>query len=59
MSVQGRAPVETFRANATLVRLLLGVDDLVATQRARLSESFAANLADERPHARVDGHVSG
>lgn len=57
--VQGRAPVESFAAGRTLVRLLRRVDDLVPAQSARLAKPFPAYLADERPRPRVDGHVSG
>lgn len=37
----------------------LGVDDLVAAEGAGLAESFAADLADEGPGARVHRHVAG
>ncbi len=35
----------------------LSVDDFMAAQSARLSESFAAHFADERSGARVNRHV--
>lgn len=57
--VEGRAAIKRFEADVTLVRFLLGVYYLVATQGARLSESLAANLAHERPDTCVNGHVSG
>ena len=37
---------------------LRGVDDLVSTKSARLSESLATDLADERSGAGVHGHVA-
>ena len=42
-------PVECFAARGALVWLLVGVDDLVAAQRRRLTEPFPAHLADEGP----------
>lgn len=35
------------------------MDDLVAAEGAGLAESFAADLADEGPGARVHRHVAG
>lgn len=58
MSVQCRAPIKGFRANATLVRLLFRMYNLMSTQCARLTKAFAANLADERPNTCMDRHVS-
>lgn len=55
--VKRRTAVERFAARGALVRLLLRVNDLVSTQGARLPEALAANLADEGPSARVNGHV--
>ena len=40
------------------MRLLRGVDDLVTTQRARLAKSLTTDLANERPLASVNGHVT-
>lgn len=42
--VQRRTPVERLSANGTRVWLFFGVYDLVAAQRGRLSEAFAAHL---------------
>lgn len=39
------------------MRLLLGVYNFVPTQCARLSESFTADLAYERPNTCVNRHV--
>lgn len=39
------------------VRLFRRMYDLVSTQRRGLPESLAADLADERPSARVNGHM--
>ena len=40
-------PVECLSAGLALVRLLVGVDDLVAAERRRLPEPLPAHLADE------------
>ena len=40
-------PVECLAAGGALVRLLVGVDDLVAAERRRLPEPLPAHLADE------------
>ena len=48
VGVEGGAPVERLPTGQTLVRLLVGVDDLVPAEGRGLSESFTADLADER-----------
>jgi len=57
VGVEGGAAVEGLAAGHALVRLLGGVDDLVPAQGARLPETLAADLADERPGARVNRHM--
>ena len=46
--VEGGRAVECLATSAALVRLVRGVDDLVAAERARLTEPLPANLAHER-----------
>lgn len=58
VGVQGRATIESLSAGHALVRLLGGVDDLMPAESARLSKTFAADFADERPGARMHRHVS-
>lgn len=58
VGVQGGAPVEGLAAGHALVRLLGSVDDFMSTEGARLPETLATDLADERPGARVHRHVS-
>lgn len=58
VGVEGGAAIEGLAARHALVRLLGGVDDLVPAESARLAETLAADLADERPGARVHRHVS-
>ena len=48
VGVEGGAPVERLPTGQTLVRLLVGVDDLVPAEGRGLSESFTADLADKR-----------
>ena len=48
VGIEGGAPVEGLPTGQTLVRLLVGVDDLVPAQGRGLSESFTADLADKR-----------
>lgn len=59
MGVQGGASVERFPACRTFVRFVLRVYDLVPAEGAGLTESLAADFADERTCAGVHGHVSG
>lgn len=49
------SPVEGLAARPALVRLLVGVDDLVPAQRRRLAEALPAHLADERAGAWIEG----
>lgn len=58
VGVQGRAAIEGLAASHAFVRLLGGVDDFVSAEGARLPKALAADLADERPRARVHRHVS-
>lgn len=58
VGVQGRAAIERLSAGHALVRLLGGVNDLVPAESARLPETFAADLADERSGARMHRHMS-
>lgn len=58
VSVEGGAAVERLAAGHALVRFLGGVYDLVPAQGARLPEALTADLADERPGARVHRHMS-
>ena len=59
VSVQCGRAVERLSASVTFVRLFVRVDDFVPTQRAGLSESFAADFADEGTRAGVHGHMTG
>lgn len=58
VGIEGGATIESLAARHALVRLFSGVDDLVPAKSARLTEAFAANLADKWPGARVHRHVS-
>lgn len=58
VGVQGRATIESLSAGHALVRFLGGVDDLMPAESARLPKTFAADLADERPGARMHRHMS-
>lgn len=56
--VERGAAVKGLSALVALVRLFLSVDDLVAAQRARLTEAFPANFTDEGARAGVHRHVA-
>lgn len=58
VGIKSGTTIEGLAACHALVRLFSGVDDLVSTESARLTETFAANLADKWPSARVHWHVS-
>ena len=47
VGVEGGAPVEGLPAGPALVRLLVGVDDLVPAEGGGLSEAFTTNLTHE------------
>ena len=51
VGVEGGTPVEGLAAGETLVRLLVGVDDLVPAKRRCLTEPLPAHLAHKRPGA--------
>ena len=59
VGIEGGAPVKGLVACGTFMGFFRSVDDLVPTKGARLTEPLSANLADERPRPRVDGHVTG
>lgn len=48
VSVEGGAAVECFGAYCAFVRLLVGVNDFVATQGASLTEAFVADLKERK-----------
>lgn len=58
VGIQSGGAVEGLSARSTFVRLLGGVYDLVTTQGTGLSEALVADLTNEGPSTRVDGHVS-
>lgn len=57
--VEGRRSIECLSACVAFVGLLGGVDYFVAAQCGRLSETFAADLADEWSSSGMNRHVSG
>lgn len=58
VGIEGRTTIEGLAARHALVRLFSGVDDLVSAKGTRLTETLATNLADKRPGACMNRHVS-